>query len=109
MAWTDCDCEGEFSVQLLKYAYFAFVFRFLPFHCFSKRSFVVQMLQVEKAQNTVVDLKQSKHQTLLDEFWQNNPGIIQILGWLFLLDIDSFRCYVVSFISLTHYVYISYY
>ena len=107
MAWTDCDCEGEFSVQLLKYAYFAFVFRFLPFHCFSKRSFVVQMLQVEKAQNTVALNEFEIEVELLSRL--NNPGIIQILGWLFLLDIDSFRCYVFSFISLTHYVYISYY
>ena len=79
MAWTDCDCEGEFSVQLLKYAYFAFVFRFLPFHCFSKRSFVVQMLQVEKAQNTVALNEFEIEVELLSRL--NNPGIIKVLGW----------------------------
>ena len=49
---------------------------FLTYSLFSERFYVLQMLQVEKAQNTVVDLKQSKHQALLDEFWQNmRPNI----------------------------------
>ena len=46
-------------------------------HCLHALRYVNMVIyQLEKAQNTVVDLKQSKHQALLDEFWQNmRPNI----------------------------------
>lgn len=104
MAWTNCDCQGETCI-ILKFPSFRRLF--LICSLFYERSFVLQMLQVEKAQNTVALNEFEIEVELLSRL--NNPGIIKILGWLFLSIIDSFHSSIFSFYFFTHCILISYY